>query len=613
MPLGDRLRELLLLSALFVPSLAVGDPDEPIAIGVLSPRTGTSAPIGIAHEQSIALAFESLDGSLPIGGSAGLVPLQPVFLDDEGSDDPTHVRSLVQQLEDARVVAVLGPVNSRVTKRLLEELPATIPVISSLSTASELTGSARKSNFFRLVFDDSRRMQQYANYLRERERELGTQEYLFLYEDDAYGRGLKEALGAHVTAARVESWCAIVSAGCAEDGRDGLLPPSIHDSLEEGTGFADAFLESLGAQTVDNVVLLGNGQVSPRIARGLQTTMARNGRILRFFFVGSSREIFKKAPLGSITIGDPVLDPDVLAPDTPFRSKWTTLLSQFEARGQHREDFVVGAFDAARLVHEGLRQILAAAHVRPALDQMRERLLEGLNSGQVAVESVEPWRRIRFTQGSLEQPPEAPIYSIDRTRKRLNGRPDYEWIQISKPSPVNFLEGPLVVRLTGRTRQPVVLKLYRDGRLIDERSVPLEGDGRSAAFHWLRPGSYRLETNPVRQSEEMEVGWPRNYLLAASSAFVGALLVLRQQLPPRGAWSGFRRVLSGICAGVILALASFSRDQLSGYLPVPSFSETPSTNAVAVGLVGGWLGLGFVIDLLGRGVKALIGVWPRRN
>ena len=120
-----------------------------------APSTPSSKAFGIAHLQGISLATEEYNDQHRDSGRS----IQLRLFDDQA--DPNTGASIVKSLDHSDVTAVLGPANSAVSRAVLDQITAsrlTIPVISSLSTATSLTIGLKTDYFLRANVSDQKRL-----------------------------------------------------------------------------------------------------------------------------------------------------------------------------------------------------------------------------------------------------------------------------------------------------------------------------------------------------------------------------------------------------------------------------------------------------------------------
>lgn len=569
-----------------------------IAVGVISPKDGSHLVLaGESHEASIRLALEKL-GPLQLGDLQ--VKLDLVSLNDRGIPEMAVTGALQLAIEH-QVVAILGPVNSGSTQAVLQQLRAEnieLPVISSLSTASELTRSSRRDkNFFRLIFDDTGRMSQYATFIKRENARRGEQHYLFLYEDDPYGIGLKDSLKDRFYTPNIitMSWCEVREDGCTESGKGATH----YDALRSGQTFSSDFVDLLSRSNIDNIVLLGNINGALALVDGLKAKDVKTD----YFFVGSNKRLFDEAPAGSITIGDPVLD-YARAPTAELSKDWDKLLADFEEQAKKdRANFVMTAYEAAQVLHSALHTLLRGEQTLPEIGALRQSLLQVLE--EETFDSLEPWRTISFSQGKLDHPPTAPIYRITRGLAREDEQNERRWVNVFVKRRNPLLEGPVEVRLDAHRAETGELGVYRIDEtinaeyLLEQRTVKFSAGKAVERFHLFRPGLYRFRMTDIPfhpALAETRIGLSHNYFISAICALVGALLAVSRassSSPTR-----IIRVLTGVATGLLLTFGSLYGRQLASWIPFPSFGGEPVVNAMLTGLLGGLVGPYMLSDLL---------------
>lgn len=572
-----------------------------ITVGIISPKDGSGLALaGESHEESIRLAFNHL-GPLQVGDVQ--VKLELSFWNDSGKPE-LAARGAVQLAREDHVVAILGPVNSGSTKETLKRLrdeQIELPVISALSTAPELTRSGlRDKNFFRLIFDDADRMGQYATFIKQEKGKEGEQHFLFLHEDNAYGVGLKNSLMDRFYTPNVAtlSWHEIIKPDCSDKG---VRYAADYDALRSGQCFTEEFRNLFDELNINNLVLLGDTSGALSLVEGLR--LSDLDQNVDYFFVGSNKRLFDEAPTGSLTIGDPVLDYQ-RAPTAELSGRWRNLLDEFEERAKKdRADFVMTAYEAAMVLHSALRIVLSGQKSLPETHELRRRLLQVLESE--TFDSLEPWRNISFSQGKLDQIPTAPIYRITRgvaREDKLNSQP---WVHLSVKPHNSWLETPIEVQLDSHKVESGKLGIYwideekNEEHLIEERIVTFSAGRAMERFHLFQRGLYHIKMLDVPfypVLTETRVDLSGNYLISAISAVVGAVLAVSRASTTGMAW--IIRVLAGVATGLLLTFASFYGQQLSGWIPFPSFGSEPVVNAMLTGLIGGLIGPYMMADLL---------------
>jgi hypothetical protein len=558
-----------------------------LLIGVISPTEGTrSQRIGTAHKASIQTALQEVGAVEMRGGE--LVELQVEYHSDDSN--PEEASRIARDLAARNAVAILGPVNSSCTRAVLAE-NLDLPVLSALSTAPMLTENP-SAWFFRVTADDRKRMQQYAEVVKTTFALQDSRTFL-LFEDDAYGQGLAEALHTNLglppdrIAAR--AWPQVVAGMDADLGADERLARG--DSLSS---------ELLGQFVGDQfqVFVLGTMEYSLAIARGLDVAVRRDHPRARltFFFVGRTDQLARGAPEGSITIGDPGddLTDGILASNRFLGQRF---------RG-NPEGFSMAAYETARYVLPSARgEAVRQADGVDDIPLLRQKLRAVLASG--TFESLTPPRLIRFrSDGNLQDSPDSPLYRVNRVLKRIDAPLGGGWVRLVLPRQIRLFEKAIDVVVEGHNtgdQDHVLVRLLRtyNGRTYqeDEKTIVLTGGIGRETFHPTRPGKFSLWTSMthVPVNPTVDVLMPLNYLWAALAGFVGALMALHARHEQQSRTARLR-LLVGMLAGALLYFASSygrSVPELSA-LPIPAFGSGTPLHAWLSGLFGGWLGPGLI-------------------
>ena len=155
-----------------------------VTIGHAGPLTGSIAHQGKDDENGVALALAQANArGLAIGGKK--VTFKLLSEDDQG--DPKIGTTVAQKLVDARVVAVIGHLNSGVTIPASEIYnKAGIPVITGSATNPTLTERGLKG-VFRTVGRDDQQGPAIAAYIAD---ELKARSVAIVDDKTAYGEGL---------------------------------------------------------------------------------------------------------------------------------------------------------------------------------------------------------------------------------------------------------------------------------------------------------------------------------------------------------------------------------------------------------------------------------------
>ncbi len=582
-----------------------------LKIGIISPKGKGSSSVltGESHEESIKLAFSHLQ-PLQIGGLQ--IELELIPWDDNGSPEKAAEGALRLAQED-QVVAMLGPVNSGSTKAVLTRLrehQIELPVISSLSTAPGLTASgSRDKNFFRLIFDDADRMGQYATFIKQEKSKEGEQFFLFLYEDSPFGEGLNQSLKDRLYTPNIVAlpWSQVFQPNCSTSSSNQNLGDP--DQLRSGKCLTEDFKTLLDQSNINNVVLLGDTAGSLSLVNEIK--LSGYATSLDYFFVGSNKRLFDEAPTGALTIGDPVLDV-TRALTAELGNHWHKILDVFEERAKKdRADFIMTAYEAAMVLHSALRIVLKEQQSLPAINELRSKLLTVLETA--TFDSLEPWRNISFSQGELDQIPTAPIYRITRGVTREDAIKHHPWVHLSVSPFSPWLESPVAVQLnaygveSGKLGVFWIDEVTNQAYLIEDRMVQFSAGQALERFNLFKRGRYQfrmMDTPYYPILTETRLEHSLTYLISAFAALVGAILAISRQ--PVTLANSFVRIGLGVVTGLLLTFLSFYGQQLSSWIPLPTFGNEPIVNALVTGLIGGFFGPHFLANLLVSGIRRWI-------
>jgi branched-chain amino acid transport system substrate-binding protein len=165
-------------------SAAPAEPSVTVTIGHAGPLTVKTPHLGKDDENGVALAIsQANDQKLKIGGK--LVKFVMISEDDQG--DPKIGTTVATKLLDAKVVAVIGHLNSGVSIPASEIYSkAGIPMISGSATNPELTNRGL-ANTFRTVGRDDQQGPAIATYIAN---EIKAKNVALIDDKTAYGEGL---------------------------------------------------------------------------------------------------------------------------------------------------------------------------------------------------------------------------------------------------------------------------------------------------------------------------------------------------------------------------------------------------------------------------------------
>jgi hypothetical protein len=559
-----------------------------VVIGVISSRT---TPSGQGHEDTIKLAFRRVGDSLTVSG-------RPVRLDvryeDDGGDPETAVQRARDLVENHKVVAILGPVSSDATKAVIgAELG--VPIISSLSTSPRLT-DPRNPWFFRATLNGRDRMAQYARFV-TRDLKVSSGPHLVLCHTGEYGTGLCDGLTERLGQNEVirKTWDEISATGEAQE--------ATLQHLRAGAGFVPDLASWVSR--ANSIFVLGPSAGAVAIAQGMVQAFHPPGRE-PFFFVGSDTRLLLDAPEGAFTTGEPLSDLDDSAINTEARQRLEVIRNDFEISSPHPENFALPAFEVATFVIPvAMREALHLSGGGHDVATLRDTLRQVLDDR--TFDSLTPARKLKFRQGSLVDPPRAPMLRIGRTFERKDAVIARPWINLDiGREPFRLFEGPITVvaqayGLNGGSRVKIDALRLPDGPI--EQSWEITHNGESPLqFHPTRRGKFRIQASvPLFPAEpEITLGYSPDYLLAVLGAAFGSLVavLLSGNGNPKVAR---RRVALGVLTGLAVTLFSYYRVYFpsASAIPFPTLDGSPEGNAVFTGFLGGWLGLN-VFGLLGK-------------
>ena len=163
---------------------AVAEPTVTVKLAHAGPLTGSIAHLGKDDENGVHLAVDQTNAKkIKIDGKV----LKLEFMSEDDQADPKVGTTVAQKLVDAKVVAVVGHLNSGVTIPASEIYnKAGIPVISGSATNPTLTERGLK-NVFRTVGRDDQQGPALATFIAN---ELKGKKVALIDDKTAYGEGL---------------------------------------------------------------------------------------------------------------------------------------------------------------------------------------------------------------------------------------------------------------------------------------------------------------------------------------------------------------------------------------------------------------------------------------
>ena len=173
------------------------EPGVTVTIAHAGPLTGSIAHLGKDDENGVHLAIDQTNAKkIKIDGKV----LNIKFMSEDDQADPKVGTTVAQKLVDAKVVAVIGHLNSGVTIPASEIYnKAGIPVISGSATNPTLTERGLK-NVFRTVGRDDQQGPALATYIAN---ELKGKKVALIDDKTAYGEGLANEVEKTLKAGKV--------------------------------------------------------------------------------------------------------------------------------------------------------------------------------------------------------------------------------------------------------------------------------------------------------------------------------------------------------------------------------------------------------------------------
>ena len=176
---------------------APAEPSVTVKIAHAGPLTGSIAHLGKDDENGVRLAIDQVNAKkVKIDGKV----LKIEMMSEDDQADPKVGTTVAQKLVDAKVVAVIGHLNSGVTIPASEIYnKAGIPVISGSATNPTLTERGLKT-VFRTVGRDDQQGPALAAYISN---ELKAKKVALIDDKTAYGEGLANEVEKTLKAAKV--------------------------------------------------------------------------------------------------------------------------------------------------------------------------------------------------------------------------------------------------------------------------------------------------------------------------------------------------------------------------------------------------------------------------
>ncbi|MFF7291717.1 ABC transporter substrate-binding protein [Microbacterium sp. NPDC008134] len=200
--------------------------DLTLKLGSLLPKTGSLAFLGPPMESGVGLAVEEVNAA-----EAGITI--DLTAEDEGDTDTKAYETSIEKLRNADVSAIVGAAASGVSKLVLDgNVSAGILQISASNTSPDFTAWEDDGLYFRTAPSDLLQGEVLGNLIAED----GAKTLGIIYQNDAYGTGLNDALTTTF------------------EGTGGEVVESV--SYNVGDSSFDAQVESIKAQNPDAVAIV---------------------------------------------------------------------------------------------------------------------------------------------------------------------------------------------------------------------------------------------------------------------------------------------------------------------------------------------------------------------
>jgi hypothetical protein len=472
-----------------------------------------------------------------------------------------------------------------------------IPVITTLASATALTKN-RSEWFFRANNNDAHRLRElWLQVERERKRDVageGPVRVVALYEDSAYGEGLAADLVEVARPSRVQA--VRLDPDLTIDSASALIADTLGESADVRR---ELFVLGTASEASATSVTVAFQAISRLREDGTQVDA--------IYTVGSSSDLLRLSPTGTITAGESGLG--------PIRVKTlANEITQYLRQAPPAYDFYPTTLQAARfIVPEAVARAVATVGDPSNLHALRSAIREQLE--QATFPSLQPPGQVTFSNGEMNAIFQIPLYRIAPEYQQLaNLRSEPAWIEyLDERLGIHFLEAPLKVRVLGHEAQgsPVSLTLYRQAKVngeldwqrIEERG-PLalaEGASETVTFHVRAPGNYEIRSNMQSYPAQLEVSvrFSPFYLVCVFAAVIAVILkhkLMQISWPMRCAL-----LAEGVLAAVAVAFIS-TYIQYS-LLPVAPL-DWNVINGVLYGFIGGWFGPTIITQLSSRVLPA---------
>lgn len=575
-------------------------------IAVLSPDAGPLQEVGDLHRNSIkrALKLDKREQTIKVQGHT----LRFLFrgTGNIATDTISCLEKARNVVEKEEVIAILGPVTSGCTRRILAK-NFDVPVISSLSTAKDLINQS--DCFFRTIANDKIRLNAFRDMAQNHG--IATNKSIAIYDSSsAYGKGLMKHLTdlfPYIDSAHTFRW-------------DETFKVSSHNIALKGY-----FRDKIGHHhTINNVFVLGSSDRMGSYIQALHKLLSgkQNANKAPNFVLVGAMPYTKNLPEKTWIIGE--------AQVRTSQNLVTAINHQ-----NPDKNLYISTFDAGIALKEAAQMVLSQPQSDTLTTQeIRNKLRKVLIEANFA--SSERGRIVDFNdKGKLLALPKTPIYKVSTERHVENVNPDKPkpWVEIQllqKPS--DHLEGPVTVKLIphGKGLNDKAVKVELAGireNPITIKKVKLKENGTKVSFvpsffgQNLFPNAFSISTDKTPLKERVHIdgmGWPYSYIIVLLSALISTLLYrryLQQQdrannittVKSRSLWWYTERCISGLLIAFLIIHITplLENHPYLSQIPIPQFGSSIWVNAIISGIMGGWLGFKPVIALITSIIGAL--------
>jgi hypothetical protein len=316
--------------------LDAAPPRTPHRIAVISPLSTSSSEFGKWVHSGVLLSLKD-----------ELIADQPIeILERDDASSPATARSLVAQLAEDGVIAIIGPMESHTAAAAIPEADrCRIPLVSPGATADYLTESGSKW-FFRAITADKIKTTELADWLHERyaERAVGI-------AHEIRTRAQPDTPMLYGEAASMQ-----MAKRLKELKQPFVLIPYVRDTLD------DAERTAISARLADSklaaVAILGRSVDTFGIAQWLR----RDSLLIPVFLISPDKSLYSQNDVihdNVFAVSHTLIEN---AANVDLRTFWTTFKAQ-QGGGEIRfEQYAAFAYDAGKIVTAAMREVYKKTH-----------------------------------------------------------------------------------------------------------------------------------------------------------------------------------------------------------------------------------------------------------